>query len=126
MTRKLLPLIAGVALVLMAVALSAQDKTVTLDGYLIDNACASGHSTDKNFADMVKTHGTSCAMMESCEKSGYAVYANDKLYKFDDKGNVSAEELLKSTASKKGLHIKVEGTIDGDMIKVTKLTEVTG
>ena len=31
MTRKLLPLIAALALVLMAVGLFAQDKTVTLD-----------------------------------------------------------------------------------------------
>lgn len=125
MTRKLLPLMAVLALVLMAVAMSAQDKTVTLDGYMIDNACASSHATDKTFATWVKTHGTSCATMENCEKSGYAVYANDKIYKFDDKGNASAEELLKSTKSKKGLHVKVEGTVDGDTIKVTKLTEVT-
>lgn len=53
-------------------------------------------------------------------------YADNKLYKFDDKGNVSAEELLKSAKSTKGLHVKIKGTIDGDMIKVTKLTEVTG
>ena len=125
MTRKLLPLLAAVALVLMTAALVAQDKTVTLDGYMIDNACASSHATDKAFGTWVKTHGTSCAMMEACEKSGYAVYANDKIYKFDDAGNASAEELLKSTKSKKGLHVKVEGTVDGDMIKVTKLTEVT-
>ena len=125
MTRKLLPLMAALALVLMAVALSAQDKTVTLDGYMIDNACASSHATDKTFGTWVQTHGTSCATMENCEKSGYAVYADDKLYKFDDAGNTSAEELLKTTKSKKGLHVKVEGTVDGDMIKVTKLTEVT-
>lgn len=125
MTRKLLPLMAALALVLMAVALSAQDKTVTLDGYMIDNACASSHVTDKTFGTWIKTHATSCATMENCEKSGYAVYADDKLYKFDDAGNTSAEELLKNTKSKKGLHVKVEGTVDGDMIKVTKLTEVT-
>jgi hypothetical protein len=123
MTRKLLPLMAALALVLMAVAISAQDKTVTLDGYMIDNSCASSDKAkDKNW---IKTHATSCATMDACEKSGYAVYANDKLYKFDDAGNASAEELLKSTKSKKGLHIKVEGTVDGDSIKVTKLTEVT-
>lgn len=122
MTRKLLPLFAAVALVVMSAALLAQDKTVTLDGYVVDNACAS-KTTDGNFA-WVKTHEISCASMESCEKSGYAVYANDKIYKFDDKGNASAEELLKATKSKKGLHVKVEGTVDGDMIKVTKLTEV--
>lgn len=125
MTRKLLPLLAALALVLMTAGLFAQDKTVTLDGYMIDNACAASHATDKTFGTWVKTHGTSCAMMDSCEKSGYAVYADDKVYKFDDKGNDSAAELLKNTKSKKGLHVKVEGTLDGDTIKVTKLTEVT-
>ena len=126
MIRKLLPLGAALALVLMAVSLSAQDKTVTLDGYMIDNACASSHAKNPNFGTWVTTHDTSCAKMEACENSGYAVYADKKVYKFDDAGNNSAVELLKNTKSKKGLHVKVEGTIEGDTIKVTKLTEVTG
>ncbi|HWP53443.1 MAG TPA: hypothetical protein VN476_04875 [Pyrinomonadaceae bacterium] len=123
MTRKLLPLLAAVALLVITAALVAQDKTVTLDGYMIDNACASSDKAkDKTW---IKTHSTSCATMEACEKSGYAVYAKDKLYKFDDAGNASAAEIIKNTKSKKGLHVKVEGTIDGDTIKVTKITEVT-
>ena len=123
MTRKLLPLLAAVALVVMSGALVAQNKTVTLDGYMIDNACASSSKTK----DMtwIKTHSTSCATMDACEKSGYAVYAKDKLYKFDEAGNASAVELIKNSKSKKGLHIKVEGILDGDTIKVTKITEVT-
>jgi hypothetical protein len=123
MMRKVFPLV--VVLALMAGALIAQDKSVTLTGYLIDNSCAANHATDKAFATWVKTHGTSCATMENCEKSGYAVFAGDKLYKFDDAGNTSAEALLKATKSKKGLHVKAEGTVDGDTLKVTKLTEIT-
>lgn len=123
MMRKVFPLI--VVLALMAGALIAQDKSVTLTGYLIDNACAAGHSTDKTFATWVKTHGTSCATMENCEKSGYAVVVGDKLYKLDDAGNTSATELLKNTKSKKGLKVAAEGTVDGDTLKVSKLTEVT-
>ncbi len=123
MMRKVFPLV--VLLAVMAGALMAQDKSVTLTGYLIDNSCAANHANDKTFATWVKTHGTSCATMESCEKSGYAVFAGDKLYKFDDAGNSSAEALLKATKSKKGLHVKAEGTVDGDTLKVTKLTEVT-
>ncbi len=126
MTLRLLPWVAALALVLMVVSLSAQDKTATLDGYMIDNACASSHATEATFGTWVETHKTSCASMAACEKSGYAVYANKKLYKFDDAGNTSAVELLKNTKSKQGLHVKVEGTIDGDTIKVTKITEVTG
>ncbi len=123
MMRKIFPLV--VVLALMAGALIAQDKTVTLTGYMIDNSCAANHANDKTFATWVKTHGTSCALMEACEKSGYAVFADDKLYKFDDAGNSSAEALLKATKSKKGLHVKAEGTLDGDTLKVTKLTEIT-
>ncbi len=123
MMRKVFPLI--VALAVMAGALMAQNKTVTLTGYMIDNSCAANHANDKTFATWVKTHGTSCATMDSCEKSGYAVFSDDKLYKFDDAGNTSAEALLKATKSKKGLHVKAEGTIDGDTLKVTKLTEIT-
>jgi len=123
MTRKMFPLI--IVLALMAGALIAQDKSVTLTGYLIDNSCAANHANDKTFATWVKTHGTSCATMEACEKSGYAVFAGDKLYKLDEKGNESAEALLKATKSKKGLKVKAEGTVDGETLKVTKLTEVT-
>ena len=126
MTRRLLPWVAALALVLMTLSLFAQDKTVTLDGYMIDNACASSHAAEPTFGTWVKTHDTSCAKMEACEESGYAVYANKKVYKFDDAGNTNAAEILKNTKSKKGLHVKVEGTIDGDTIKVTKMTEVTG
>jgi len=123
MIRKVFPLV--VVLALLAGALIAQDKSVTLTGYLIDNSCAASHATDKTFATWVKTHGTGCALMESCEKSGYAVFADNKLYKLDDAGNTSAAELLKNTKSKKGLQVKAEGTIDGDTLKITKLTEVT-
>ena len=123
MMRKVFPLI--VVLAVMAGALMAQDKSVTLTGYLIDNSCAANHANDKTFATWVKTHGTNCAMMENCEKSGYAVFAGDKLYKLDEKGNESAEALLKATKSKKGLKVKAEGTVDGETLKVTKLTEVT-
>jgi hypothetical protein len=110
---------------LMAGVLFAQEqKSVKLTGSLIDNACASGHVNDKDFPNWVKIHSTSCAKMESCEKSGYAVYADNKLYKLDDAGNASAEDVLKNTKSTKGVMVAVEGTVDGDTIKVTKLTEV--
>jgi putative cofactor-binding repeat protein len=109
--------------VLMAGVLFAQDKTVTITGNLIDNACA---ESAKDLDTKAKNHSTSCAMMDGCEKSGYAVYASDKkIYKLDDKGNDIAAGLLKNTQTKKGVKVSVEGTLDGTTIKVTKLTEVT-
>jgi hypothetical protein len=120
--RKVFPLVAVLAL--MAAALIAQDKSVTVTGYLVDNSCAANQAPDK-IATWVKTHGTSCATMESCEKGGYSVFADNKLYKLDDAGNSSATALLKSTKTKKGVKVKAEGMVDGDTFKVTKLTEVT-
>src|ERR1700674_4265237 len=108
---------------LMAGVLFAQDKTVTISGNLMDNACA---ESAKDIGARAKNHSTSCALMDGCEKSGYAVYATDnKLYKLDDKGNDLAAGVLKNTKTAKGVKVSVEGTLDGDTIKVTKLTEVT-
>ena len=109
--------------VLMAGILFAQDKTVTITGNLIDNACA---ESAKDLGTRAKNHSTSCALMDGCEKSGYAVYAADnKLYKLDGKGNDLAAGVLKNTKTAKGVKVSVEGTLDGDTIKVTKLAEVT-
>ena len=119
MTRKILAL---TVIALMASVLLGQQKTVTITGNLIDNACA---ESAKDLDTRAKNHPTSCALMEKCQSSGYAVYADHKLYKLDDKGNDSAADLLKNTKTTKGVRVAVEGTVDGDTIHVTKLTEVT-
>jgi len=124
MSRKVFAFAAIFAFVL---ALQAQDtKTTTVEGYIIDNACAGSHSKDATFGDRVKKHSTSCALMDSCVKSGYAVFtADSKLYKLDKTGNDAVETLLKGTDTKAGVAVVVEGTIDGDTIKATKITEKT-
>lgn len=118
MNRKILAITLSL---LCAAMLYAQGKSVTITGNLIDNACA---ESAKDLDMTAKNHKTSCALMDSCETSGYAVYADHKLYKLDDKGNTSAVELLKNTKTKNGVKVSVEGTVDGDTIHVTKLTEV--
>jgi len=120
MVRKLLVL-AFIGTV--AAALYAQAQSVKINGYLIDNACASAHVKDANFSDRVKKHSTSCALMPNCDGSGFAVYSDGKLYKLDKDGNKTAEDLLKDTDTKNGVMVTVEGTLDGDTIKVSKLTE---
>ena len=119
MIRKILAL---TVVALMASVLLGQQKTVTITGNLIDNACA---ESAKDLDTRAKNHPTSCALMEQCQSSGYAVYADHKLYKLDDKGNDSAAGLLKNTKTTKGVKVAVEGTVEGDTIHVTKLTEVT-
>jgi hypothetical protein len=123
MTRKTLVI---AFTILFAVVLYAKDnKTVKLTGYLLDNNCSAGQENTKDFAADSKKHPTNCAKMEACEKSGYALYADKKLYKLDAAGNDMAAEVLKNTKVAKGVQVTVEGTVDGDTIKVTKLTEYT-
>jgi len=119
MNRKILAITLSL---LFAVMLYGQgNKSVTITGNLIDNACA---ESAKDLDMKAKNHPTSCALMDSCETSGYAVYADHKLYKLDEQGNSSAGDLLKNTKTTKGVRVSVEGTVDGDTIHVTKLTEV--
>lgn len=73
-------------------------ETVTLKGYIIDNMCASAHKG--NLADFVKNHTKECTLMPQCVASGYSIFADGKLYKFDQASNVTIEYFLKKKDSK--------------------------
>lgn len=122
MARKFL----GLALVLLlaGVALAREGKSVKLTGYVIDNAC-SARAAGENGAEKVKNHTVKCALMPPCAKSGYAVYADSKLYKLDEEGNKKAAEIFKNTKADKGVQVSVEGTVEGDILTVKKISEVT-
>lgn len=115
----------GLVLMLSVVALAADKKDVKLTGYVIDNAC-SARATGDAALDKVKAHSTKCALMPNCAKSGYAIFADGKLYKFDEDGNKKVGELLKNTKTEKGFGVSVEGTVEGDILHVTKIAESAG
>lgn len=122
MARK--TLLIGFVLLLSAVAFAREGKSVKLTGYIIDNACAAGRATGDNAADKVKNHTVKCAMMPPCAKSGYAVFADGKLFKLDEEGNKKAADILKNTKADKGVQVSVEGTVDGDVLKVKSISEI--
>ena len=112
----------SILLVTVGVALATrQGEEVKLNGYIIDNMCASAHASE--LAETAKGHPTACATMPSCVKSGYSLVADGKQYKLDEDGNKKVLALLKATKTKKGLAVAVEGTLDGDTLKVKKITE---
>ena len=122
MARRILGL--GMVLLLAGAALAANTRGAKLTGYLIDNACSARANSDGG-AEKVKNHTVKCALMPNCEKSGYAIYADGKLYKLDDAGNKKAVELYKSTKAERGLQVSIEGDVEGDSVKVKSMTEVT-
>jgi hypothetical protein len=123
MTKK--TFVIGAILLLAVVAFAREGKSVKLTGYIIDNMC-SGRAATENGADKVKAHGVKCMMMPKCAESGYAVYADGKLYKFDEEGNKKAAEILKNTKVEKSVQVSVEGTVEGDILTVKSISEVAG
>jgi len=127
MTRKLFALSLIMTLAAVVALAQEQAKTVKVKGYLIDNMCAGDPEEDKDFEAGAKGHSVSCALMSHCVKAGFAIADGNKLYVLDAKGNKLAESALKAVKdpkSKKGLHVEVEGTLEGSTLKATKLTEV--
>jgi len=116
----------AIAIVLVAASMAlAFEGSVKLKGYVIDNACSARAAGDDGAAK-VKAHTVKCAQMPSCAKSGYALYADGKLYKFDDAGNKLVADVLKNTKTERGLSVSVEGTVDGETIHATKVEESKG
>jgi hypothetical protein len=62
-------------------------------------------------------HTRSCAL--DCAKSGFGlVQADGKFLKFDESGNARTLSMLKKSSKEKDLKVKVNGTLDGEVIKV--------
>ena len=121
MNRKLIVIVLSLA---FAVVLYAQGaKSIKVTGYLIDNACA---DSAKDLGAKAKTHSTSCALMDSCETSGYSVVTDDnKRYELTSTGNDKVAELLKNSKTQKGVKVVVEGEYDGSKLDVKTITEAT-
>ena len=106
-------------------AAQQQQPPVTLTGYLIDNLCAKAHAGDEEgMRETAKGHPTACALMPSCTAAGYSLVSDEKTYKLDEAGNKFALSVLKATKATKGLQVEVEGTLDGDSLRATKVSEV--
>jgi hypothetical protein len=99
---------AMLAVLLVGLAASAflEAKPITLKGTLIDNHCAA--MAKDNLAEFVKTHTKACAIMPDCAASGYSIFADGKLYKFDAESSKKVEEFLNKDESKLEVVVKVE------------------
>ncbi|MDP1853237.1 MAG: hypothetical protein Q8L26_03405 [Candidatus Omnitrophota bacterium] len=69
------------------------DETVTITGTIIDNICV-GLQKPEELGEFVKTHPKSCAVMPQCAASGYAIYADGIITKFDKDSSVKITEFL--------------------------------
>jgi hypothetical protein len=95
----------------------ADSEVMTLKGDIIDNMCADGHKDD--LAEFVTSHTKSCALMPNCIASGYSLFVDGKLHKFDETSNKKIEDFLKKSDSK--LQVVVTFTKKDNMISLVSI-----
>ena len=82
-----------------------------LKGTIIDNMCASSQKPEA-LAAFVKTHTKECALMSACAASGYSLFTDGKLVKFDKASSAKIEEFLKKTGSKLAVTVEAKKVRD--------------
>jgi hypothetical protein len=91
-----------------------------IKGYLLDKSCADEDGKKPGFA---AKHQKSCLQMKVCAQSGYGVMTEDlKYYTFDKNGNALAAKLIAGLKKTDEIKIDVSGDVQGQSIKVAKLT----
>jgi hypothetical protein len=71
---------------------------------------------------VAEAHTRECALMASCQKSGYGIFTWDnKFLKFDAAGSRKALEAIKASKKLDDLEVTVTGEVKGDTIKVESL-----
>jgi len=99
-------------------AAAEKAMAMSMQGYIIDTKCATANK-DK-LAEFAPTHPKECAMLPDCHKSGYNIYSEGKLYKFDKKSSDKVYKFLEKADSK--LHVKAEVIHEkGDMVKLVSI-----
>lgn len=93
-------------------AAPAAPAATTIMGTIIDNMCANAQSP-ATLGDFVRTHTKSCATMPQCAASGYSLYSNGRLMKFDQASNTKIEEFLRQGDSKLDVIVEVQETPEG-------------
>ncbi|MDE3058810.1 MAG: hypothetical protein KGJ59_12725 [Bacteroidota bacterium] len=101
-------------------------KNTTIQGYLMDEMCASMAVTKGPKIAMEKAakHSKSCALEDDCIASGYGVMSEGKYIKFDKNGDKEALALVRKTERQNHIMIEVTGTNGEDNFKVSSIKEI--
>jgi hypothetical protein len=101
----------------------AQLGAADLQGVLADWNCVKPMVQDGR-ARTFKRQPT-CSLTPNYSRAAYGIITDDKhYYKLDDAGRAWALRLLKDSPNKDSLKVVVTGTLDGDTIHVTNMSEL--
>lgn len=87
---------------------------------LVDITCAT--DPKKNPATLRTQHTRKCLLMPVCADSGYGLLTNeDKVLRFDAKGNELAHKLIEKHPEIDSWKISVKGGVEGDHVVVERI-----
>jgi hypothetical protein len=108
----------GVCLLL---AMACLVRGAEIQGVVIDRNCA--EDILKHGRQIILKQRRDCSLRKHYIRDGYGIVTDDqKFYRFDDAGNKKAQELLRNIPDKDNLKVIVSGDIDGDAIKVDRMS----
>lgn len=115
-------LFAGVALLGMSMfagfSYSADAEKFT--GILIDQQCGKGNMSKDDPEAAAAKHPAACCVKPGCAKSGYMLISGKTALKLDEASAAKAKEYLSKDDAK--TKVTIEGTKDGETLKVTSIT----
>lgn len=94
-----------------------------LSGYVVDAMCAKGMAGKETTMKKAAAHTRGCALEEACASSGFGVFSEGKWYKFDEKGDAMAKELIEKSTTAKGLMVDVSGELKGNIFVLASIKE---
>ena len=99
---------------------SATVHRAQVTGYLVDVSCSRDEA--EVGAGWGEKHTRACLLMPACVRSGYAVLTSDnKVIRFDAKGNQRAYQLILAQERDKNWHVRVRGQRTGNELKVSDI-----
>lgn len=125
--RRLVTSLATVSILMAAlvVMVSAQGKSVSLTGNIVDKACSARHAKAADPMVAAAGHTKKCALMPNCTASGFGIFSDGKFVEFDAAGNEMAKAKLEASKKDAGAKFKVEGTVADGKMMVKSITEIT-
>ncbi len=98
----------------------------TMTGYLVDKMCGvkMAKLDETKATDKAMNHSKDCALEDMCSEGGYGILSNGKFIKFDDNGDKLATAYFNKSGKEKDFLVDVEGTMDGDVMKVETIKDV--
>lgn len=115
--KRVIPIVLALCFV-VSLAFAQGAETTAITGDIIDNMCLDVHKTE-DIAQFVKGHSKQCAITPECEASGYSIYSEGVVNKFDKESNARIAEFLKKEDSK--LQVVVTALKNGEELNLVSI-----